>query len=409
MIYYYTEELPFRKNLRKEAPGVADVKEKNNEDITVDTAGKTSVPWLILNTAGFLAGVLSCCSFGHEVAAGVFMMGAAIFIGFFARERATVAGIIIPAYLFVLFTGRFAVSAFYLGICAAIGAGAFLLRVSRLAFGIASVLAVVCGAVMQGAAGAFLGAAVIPAVLVLGAIYPRSTVGVAVGCTALAAVLSAVVFGGLFLAFSPEFGIPEGVSDVSGLVAALRGEFIRRVTAVYAASGIEAGMGAVTQYVDTVICMLPGILAAAAEVTAFFAMSVCGALFRGFELEPPEFTNAEARYIISPVGGLVYVAAVLTYIAASGGDVSVDTGSISAAAAENIMLAMSLPLAVFAISWARGMARRAGLAGLGTAMIVAAALSVIFAGWQGISVFSAFGTVLCFVLPIYRSVRNRAG
>lgn len=383
---------------------------EKNSDVSDDGRVKAAFGWaMFLISAAFACGVLSYCSFGHEIAAGAFMMAAAVFIGFFARERVTVIGVIIPAYAVVLFSGKFSLPAAYLGICVAVGIGAFLFRVCKPAMFIAAAIAAAVTALMHGAEGMILCAAVIPAAMILAAIYPRTTLGVATGVTALALVLLCAAFGGLFLALSPEFGIPDGISGIGDIAALLRRTIIARVSAAYAASGVEVGAGAVEQYADTVIRMLPGVVAAAAEVVAFFSVGVCGAIFRATGLEPSDFTNAEARYLVSPFGGIVYAAAALTYVIAQGGDVSVDGGGIAVVTAENIMLAMSLPLAVFAISWARTAARRAGLGALSTLVIVAAVLSVLFAGWQGVSIFAAFGTVLCIILPIYRSFRVRRG
>ena len=78
------------------------------------------------------AGAAAYCSYRHETAAGVFMLACAIFIGFFARERLPVVGIIVPAYAAVLFTGNFTLSAAYVGVCTAIGVGAFIFRINRI-------------------------------------------------------------------------------------------------------------------------------------------------------------------------------------------------------------------------------------------------------------------------------------
>ena len=136
------------------------------------------------------------------------MLFAAIFIGFFARERATVAGIIIPAYLLVLFTGKFVISAAYLGICTAIGVGAFLFRVNRLAFLITAVIATGGSMLLLGASGALIGIAAIPAMLVLSWAYTRTGIGEAVGYTAVAAAVSGIALGALFIILSPDYVVP---------------------------------------------------------------------------------------------------------------------------------------------------------------------------------------------------------
>ena len=70
------------------------------------------------------------------------------------------------------------------------------------------------------------------------------------------------------------------------------------------------------------------------------------------------------------------------------------------------MLALALPLAVFAVSWARRAARNAGLAPLGTLSVIALVISVLLAGWQGICFFSAMGGGLCLMLPLVQMIRN---
>lgn len=349
------------------------------------------------------AGAAAYCSYRHETAAGVFMLACAIFIGFFARERLPVVGIIVPAYAAVLFTGNFTLSAAYVGVCTAIGVGAFIFRINRISFAVSAVLAAGAGALLLGPAGALVGVAFVIPALVLGHIYPRSSVGEAMAFTSLAAVAAAAVFGGLFVCLSPGLGLPEGITGIGDIADRLREEFISRVTAAYTAAGLDVGSGAAEQYVDSVIRMLPGLLAVAAEVVGFFSAGVCGALFRTLGIEPEEFTAAPSRAMLSPMAGIVYFLSSLTYLIISG---SAGDG-VAAVVCENIMLTLALPLAVFAVSAVRRTAAAAGMHFLGSLAVAAVIFAAIFGGWQGICLFAAVGGVICFVIPLRRMIAGR--
>lgn len=385
------------------APASEDRTKISNE---TESNAHAPLAYALIPLAATAAGVLAYSSFRHETLAGVFMLFAAIFIGFFARERATVAGIIIPAYLLVLFTGKFVISAAYLGICTAIGVGAFLFRVNRLAFLITAVIATGGSMLLLGASGALIGIAAIPAMLVLSWAYTRTGIGEAVGYTASTAAVSGIVLGALFIILSPDYVVPEGIRSMGDVSAWLRAEFISRVSAAYDAAGITAGSGAVEQYVDSVIRLLPALAAITAEIIAYFSTAVCGAIFRTIEVEPEQFTNSPARRMLSPMCGAVYFVASVVYLILSGGDSSIDTGSTAAVVCENIMLALALPLAVFAVSWVRRAARDAGFAPLGTISVIALVISALLAGWQGICLFAAMGGALCLTLPIAQMIRN---
>ncbi len=366
-------------------------------------AARASMPfkYTLLPLGTVVSAAVAYCGFRHETAAGMAMLLCSLYIGFFARERATVVGVIVPAYLIVLFSGGFAVPAAYVGICVAVGAGAFLFRLNRLSFALAALAATAAGALLLGPAGAALGLALIPPALVLARVYPRSSVGVSVAMTAAATAASAAVFGAVFLLLSPEYGLPEGIGGVGELLDGLRRELIDLTLKKY--SAMEIGPGGAEQYVDSVIRISPGLAAAAAEALAYISNSVCGAAFRGFEIEPESFTNAPERYILSPVTGTVYF---ITALVCAG---SSSEFGVLAVSCENIMLALSLPLAVFAVSAARRAAKKASLAFLGTAVTAAAAGAAIFAGWQGISLFAAVGGVLCIITPVRRFFNSSEG
>lgn len=344
------------------------------------------------------AAAVACCAFRHDAVAGLAMLLCALFIGFFARERMTVVGVIVPAYLAVLFSGKFALPAVYVGICVAVGVGAFLFRVNRIAFAVSALLGAAAGALMLGPAGVLPGLAFVPPALVLAYVYPRSTVGEAVASTAASTALSAAGFGLLFILLSPEYGLPDGVVGMGSFFAWLKDGLIESTLSRYASLGVDAGSGAVEQYVDSILRMLPGLAAVAAEVLAFFSVSVCGAVFRGLEIEPEEFTRAPGRYVVSPVTGGLYFAASLAYVIFA----SDFAEGAPAVVCENLMLALALPLAVYAVSAARRAAKKAELNFLGTLVTVIAAAAVLFAGWQGVCLFAAVGGVICIIIPIRR-------
>ena len=96
-------------------------------------------------------------------------------------------------------------------------------------------------------------------------------------------------------------------------------------------------------------------------------------------------------------GGL-YFAASLAYVIFA----SDFAEGAPAVVCENLMLALALPLAVYAVSAARRAAKKAELNFLGTLVTVIAAAAVLFAGWQGVCLFAAVGGVICIIIPIRR-------
>lgn len=363
--------------------------------------------WSLMPAGAVAAGVGSvlAAAYSRDTIAGLCMLAAALFIVFFARERMTLFALVIPACIIAFMSGSFAMPALVLGCVAAIGIGAFLFRINRAAFLLAAAASAAIGFAFGSAPGILFGVAFIPAAIVLSMAYPRTTVGEAVGVTALTAALSAVVFGVLFVIASPNIS-KDGLAGVADIGRLLLDRIADYTAAAYAEAGVEVGAGAVRQYALSLVRMLPGVAAAVAEIAAFLAVAVCGAIFRTLDIEPHAFTEAPSRYLLSPICGAVYFAAIIVYLSLTGGDGSVGGGT-AAVICENIILMLALPLTVFSVSWLRRVSLRGGWRFIAPMIIIAPVISVMTSGFGGLSLFAAFGCILCIILPIADVLASR--
>lgn len=364
--------------------------------------------WWSLMPAGAVAagvGAVMAAAYSCDAAAGLFMLTSVLFISFFARERMTMFAIVLPACVTAFMSGSFAMPAPVLGLVASIGIGAFLLRINRAAFMLTVAVSAAIGFAFGGIPGIFIGISFIPAAIVLSLSYPRTTMGEAVGVTALTVALSAVLFGTLFVIASPEISVD--IIGSSADIGKLLYDFLVDYTAsAYAEAGIVVGSGAISQYALSLVRMIPGVVAVAAEIVTFLAAAVCGAIFRTLEIEPRAFTSAPARYRLSPLCGVMYFVAIIVYMSLTGGDGSV-VGGTAAVICENIILVLALPLTAFSVSWLRRIALRSGWRFIAPLIVAAPIVSVLASGFGGLSLFAAFGCLLCFVLPIFEVFSER--
>lgn len=363
--------------------------------------------WSLIPAGAVAAGMgaVVAAAYSRDAAAGLFMLTAVLFISFFARENVTMFALVLPACVIAFMSGSFAVPAPVLGFVAAMGIGAFLQRINRAAFWLAAVASAALGFVFGGVAGIFMGVAFIPAALALSVAYPRTTVGEAVGVTALTAVLSAAACGALWVIVSPGVSV-AGIGSAADIGRLLYDLVVDYTTSAYAEAGVEIGVGAVSQYAISLVRMLPGMVAALAEVAAFLAVAVCGAIFRALDIEPRSFTSAPTRYRLSPLCGVIYFAAMMIYMSLTGGDGSTGGGT-AAVVCENIILLLALPLTAFSVSWLRRMALRGRAAFVAPLIIAAPIVSIFASGFSGLSLFAAFGCILCLILPIADVVSKR--
>lgn len=398
MVYYYIEELCKHGRYVREAErsGSMDrreidalIKEKEKQKKRAARRAEAAhLPLLpaLIPCAAMILGACACCAYGRETAAGLFMLGSALFLGTFARERAVIFGVIVPAYVVVLFSGDFSLPALCLGACAAVGSGAFLFRINKIVFFAGSLITLGIGVALAGNAGGLACVALSLTAAVLGTVYPVSRIGESVAYTAAALGIAVLLLGAVSVFI-------EGGASIE-VLAELPARIKRQlISAVGAAAAADTASGALEQYVDSVMKLLPGLFAAAVEVLAFFMHCVCGAIFRSASMEPEAFTTAPSRYIVSPITALLYFAATLVCAAVD------ESGTVSVVC-ENIMLMLSLPLAVYAVFEVTQRLRRAELEAIGKLVVAAAVLATIFGGWQGVCILAAAGAVMSCILPL---------
>lgn len=297
--------------------------------------------YALLLSVALLPAYLALPFASSELFCGFALLAMCALIIFAARRRATVLGLVAPAYLTVLFTGRFAPQAVVIGVIFAAGVSAFLIRGHRTVFALVpAALAALLAALARGAEYSLLLFLPLAAGLTLAALWCRRPLSGAVAATA--AALAAAFFC-LFAAdvrlrtiFPQELTV---TSDLAALAASFRAQIYVRLNAAQAAAGSVVDESYSARLSELAVNTIPALLSGAALILGYLQHRVVEAFADGAALDP--YLPASSRELsLSPIGAFFCIGASVLYLFASlfsGGT------SFLSVLAVNIVLILILP------------------------------------------------------------------
>ena len=294
-----------------------------------------------LLSLGLLPAYLALPFASSELFCGFALMAMSVLLLAAARRRLTVFGLILPAYLGVLFTGSFAVQTGVIGVIFAASVTAFLIRGGRWPF---AVIPLAASVALVGTARGF-GYAVllllpVAAAAALSVLWCRT--GFSGAVTAVAAALAAAfailffIDGRMHLFFSPDV---TGAGDLSAVAASLRDALAARFNAIQTAAVGFADEKSSASAAEKIVNLLPAALFSAALLLGYLQSRVLEAFAANAGLGeriPP----VSRELSLSPVCGFaVLTACFLCLCTGLGG-----TKSFMSALAVNLICILLLPL-----------------------------------------------------------------
>ena len=258
----------------------------------------------------------------------VFAVSAIIFL--FAREIVPICGILIPCFFEYSMTGSLLLPAIYIGFAFSMGASAYLVIAKKgfLPFA-AAAAGYAAGALVRDPVTAI--AVLIPIVIgmLAGLLLPRFRF------TEALSMLTILIFSAAVIAFLALGG------DITGTAEMIRTYIIELYRGLNEQMFIieESTIEMIAAYT---VNILPGVIFAAISAFCYIACSLTASLLRSTGAGE-EVTENMQSFSLSPVSGIIFILCFLlsAAFAEEGRDLE-----IASAAADNIMVALILPLAL---------------------------------------------------------------
>lgn len=291
----------------------------------------------ILFTLGILLGALSTVLSSVPIFSAIttFVLAAIIFM--LARDIVSVCGILLPCLFTLMATGDFSISSFFIGFIFCIGTTAFL-AVAKL-----PIAPIVAGALGYAAAALILDPitallTLLPILIGLIAAFMIKRLGV----TAASALMTLLALSAALILFWAYGGKLSEVAEYLRAFISSSLLSLNEITFVIETSAAE-------MLAAYLVNILPGLCFAAISVICFVACSLALSLLSSFslDLDMPE----EKRCLtVTPVGGIVFI--LCFFISAA---FSIEGGELEivSAAADNILVALILPLIAMGCGYAR--------------------------------------------------------
>lgn len=370
---------------------------------------RLSPAYAALLSLGLVPAFLALPFASSDLFCGFALMAMAALIFAAARCRVTVLGLIVPAYLCVLFTGAFSVQTVAVGIVFAAGVSAFLIRGRRWIFAAgALILSALLIVLIRGLPYVLLllGPAAAGAALAL--LWCREKVSGA--SAALAAVLTAV-FVLLFLAdrrlhlvFVPEL---TGAGDLSQIADTIRSALTERIIASRMRLLGTVDEEAAAVLADTITTSIPALLFSFCSILGFLQHSLITALAdtAGLGERIPERSRA---LTLTPVSAFAFVGACFVYLFTGLGGSS----NLASVAALNLILILLCPFCAvgtreITLFFALRLFRAEDPDRCTAAPMLTCALVLITSLFY--LVISAFAGLLSTLRPLFRALREKLG
>lgn len=298
----------------------------NAASSSVSPQGAAAIIFALASLLGALSGIFSEVPVFSAVT--VFAVSAIIFL--FAREIVPICGILIPCFFEYSMTGNLLLPALYLGFAFSMGASAYLVIAKKgfLPFA-AAVAGYAAGALVRDPITAI--AVLIPIALgmLAGLLLPRFRF------TEALSMLTILIFSAAVISFLALGG------DIASTAEMLRTYIIELYRGLNEQMFIieESAIEMIAAYM---VNILPGVIFAAISVFCYIACSLTASLLRSTGVGE-DVTENMHNFSLSPVSGIIFILCFLlsAAFAEEGGNLE-----IASAAADNILVALVLPLAL---------------------------------------------------------------
>jgi len=300
---------------------------KNNSPAHgISSGGAAEIIFALAALLGALSGIFAEVPVFSAVT--VFAVSAIIFL--FAREIVPICGILIPCFFEYSMTGSLLLPAIYIGFAFSMGASAYLVIAKKgfLPFA-AAAAGYAAGALVRDPVTAIAVLIPIAIGMLAGLLLPRFRF------TEALSMLTILIFSAAVIAFLALGG------DITGTAEMIRAYIIELYRGLNEQMFIieESTIEMIAAYM---VNILPGVIFAAISAFCYIACSLTASLLRSTGAGE-EVTENMQSFSLSPVSGIIFILCFLlsAAFAEEGGDLE-----IASAAADNIMVALILPLAL---------------------------------------------------------------